>query len=368
MTRHSVRRIVTLGVASLACVAAPGLTALFAAQGPADANEDNVTIIERILVKVNGEIITQTEFEARQVAEIRRQGLQPTSNAELARLVNEMTPGIIASAVDELLIVQRGKEMGWQLSDEQFADIVGNLKAENDLPDDEALAEAMMESEGMTMNDLRTMMERQMLVSQVQQIEVLNKVNMTDTEAREYYDTHLDEFTDPSRATIREILVAVPESASGVNVFADEQARTVAQTTAARVRDGEDFATLAAEISDSPSKANGGMIGPLLVGDYSESIQDFIRELDVGEVTDPIRTPQGYQVIMLVERTAALARPFDQVRESIKQNVFSDRRTAEFSAFLESLREEATVEWKNDDLRLAYERHRETERPLELPF
>ena len=210
-------------------------------------------------------------------------------------------------------------------------------------------------------------MERQMLVSQVQQMEVLNKVNMTDVEAREYYDTHLEEFTAPAQATIREVLVAVPEGASGVNVFADEQAKTVAQTTAARVRDGEDFATVAAEVSDSPSKANGGMIGPLLVDDYSESIQDFIRDLEVGEVTDPIRTPQGYQVIMLVGRTAAIAQPFDQVRESIKENVFGDRRTEEFNTFLESLREEAIIEWKNDDLRLAYEQYQTTRGSRDRP-
>ena len=384
------------GIASLICVLALGLASLVAAQG----TDDNLVIIEQILVNVNGQILTQTGLETLQIAELRRQGMQPTTNAELARMINEITPAVVASEVDELLLVQRGKEMGWRLSDEQFADIVENVKAENDLADDEALAEALMAAENLTIADLRKTMEREMIVSQVQQMEVLRKVNMTDTEAREYYDAHIDEFTDPARAAIRELLVAVPEGAGGINVFADEQAKTVAQTAAARVRNGEDFAAVAEEVSDSPSKANktvaqtaaarvrngedfaavaeevsdspskanGGLIGPLLVDDYSDTIQNFIRESNVGDVSDPIRTPLGYQVVMLEERIDAVVKPFEQFAEGIKQNVFGERRTREFNAFLESLREEAIIVWKNEELRLAYERYRESGGAATAPF
>ena len=79
----------------------------------------------------------------------------------------------------------------------------------------------------------------------------------------------------------------MPEGALG---SAEEEAKTVAETTVARLRQGEDFAVLAAEVSDSPSKANGGKIGPLLVSEYSKPIQDIINGLENGEVADPIRT------------------------------------------------------------------------------
>ncbi len=367
MAHNSVGPVVRAGIASLVCMVALRLASPVAAQGTNDT-DDNLVIIEQILVNVNGEILTQSGLETLQIAELRRQEMQPTTNLELAQMINEITPGVVASEVDELLLVQRGKEMGWRLSDEQFADIVENVKAENDLPDDEALAEALMEANNMTIADLRKQMERQMLVSQVQQVEVLRKVNMTDTEAREYYDTNLDEFTDPARAAIREILVAVEEGAGGLNVFGDEQAKTVAQTAATRVRDGEDFAAVAEEVSDSPSKANGGLIGPLLVDDYAETIQAFIRESNVGDVSDPIRTPLGYQVIMLEERIDAVVKPFDQFADRIKESVFGERRTTEFNAFLKSLREEAIIVWKNEELRLVYERYQEAGGATTVPF
>jgi len=367
MTRHSVRLVVTASIAALVCVAGPELSSRIAAQALEETAENPPMIIERILLKVNGEILTQTGLETKQIEEIRRLGLQPTNNAELARIVSEVTPAVISAEVDQLLQVQRGREMGWRISDAQFTEIVENLKAENDFEDDEALAAALMEAEGMSMEDLRLRMERQMLVSRVQQTEVLSKVNMTDTEAREYYDTHPEEFTEPALATIREILVGVPESSSGV-VSAEEQAKTVAQTAAARIRGGEDFSAVAAEVSDSPSKANGGLIGPLLVADYSDSLQVLVRELSAGEVTDPIRTPLGFQIIMLEERIEAVVLPFDQFSETIKNNVFGERRNAELNTFLETLRSEAVIEWKNEDLRRAYERHQETKDAAARPF
>ena len=333
-----------------------GLAVLHAQTGPSP--ETDLTIIERVLVKVNGQIISQTDLETRQINEIRSRGVPPRNNVELANLVREITPAVIANAVDELLLVQRGRDLGYQLSDEQFNEIVTNLKTENQFESDEQFEEALQESEGLNMADLRRLMERQMLVGQIQQVEILSRVSITDVEARDYYDTHIEEFTEPATATLREILIAVPEDVAGVNAGTEEEGRVVAQTVAARLRDGEDFSTVAEEVSESPSRSNGGLIGPLLLVDYSETIQELIASLSVGEVADPVRTPQGYQVLMLEARTDDVAQPFDEVREQISSNVFNDRRLEEYSEYLDSLRDEAIIEWKNEELRQLYEVYR----------
>ena len=322
---------------------------------PAEAPVAEPTIVERVLVKVNGQIITQTDLEARQVNEIRGRGVQPSSNIELANLVREITPGVVARAVDELLLVQRGQDLGYQLSDEQFNEIVTNLKAENQFETDEELVQALRESEGLGLADLRRLMEHQMLVSQVQQVEVLGRVAITDVEAVQYYETHIEEFTEPATATLREILIAVPEGLNGASPAATEEGRVVAETTVARLRGGEDFAAVAEEVSDSPSKSNGGLIGPLLIIDYSDNIQNLIASVDVGDVADPIHTPQGYQVVMLEARTEDIARPFDEVRDNISNNVFNDRRLEAYSDYLDSLRADAIIEWKNEELGQLYE-------------
>src|SRR5204863_7724390 len=86
-------------------------------------------ILEQILVKVNGEIFTKTDLEQRQVAALRQKGQQfdlksDSTNQQLRKALDEITPQLIVDALDELLMIQRGKELGYKLSDEQFKGIV----------------------------------------------------------------------------------------------------------------------------------------------------------------------------------------------------------------------------------------------------
>ncbi|MEZ5416374.1 MAG: hypothetical protein R2708_03400 [Vicinamibacterales bacterium] len=102
-------------------------------------------IIEQILVKVNGEIITKTDPEQRQIAALRQrpevQQLRGDEDA-LAKLLSEVTPQVIVDAVDELLLLQRGKELGYAMGDEQFKSIIDNIKKENKIESDEQFMEA----------------------------------------------------------------------------------------------------------------------------------------------------------------------------------------------------------------------------------
>src|SRR5688572_1295693 len=180
-------------------------------------------ILEQVLVKVNGEIITKTEFEARQVAELRNRpelAKASATSVELQRAIAEITPNLILAAVDELLLIQRGREFGYALGDQQFAQYVADIRKSQNLEDDARFQEALKQ-EGLTLADLRRNIERSMLVSQVQRVEIMNKISINDEEARAYYDQHRNEFTSPTELTIREILIDVPTSDRGVNVAQD---------------------------------------------------------------------------------------------------------------------------------------------------
>ena len=328
------------------------------AQSPGLAPTDQTRrILERIVVKVNGEILTQTELEKRQIAAIRGRAQQPGTNAELYQLLAEVTPGVIASAVDEMLLAQRGKMMGFELVDEQFREFLDNLKKENSIETDEELAEILDEQEGITLDDLRRLIERQMLVGQVQQMEILNRVSITDVESREYYDTHLDEFTEPATATLREILITAPvgDGTVSIGLMADQQARAKATSAMARLQKGENFGQVAAEVSDSATKSNGGLIEPLQLSEISGSVRETIDSLQVGDVSEVIRGPQGYQILKLEARTEDIIRPFDEVRDTISASVFNDRRLEVYDQYLTSLRDRAIIEWRSEELSEAYD-------------
>ncbi len=312
-------------------------------------------VLQRILVKVNGDIITQTELEERQIEAIRARGVQPTTDADLVRMLRDITPEVVSSAVDQLLLMQRGRELGYSLSDEQFAEMIEGIREENNLASEEEFNMALA-AEGLTLDGLRNLFEQQMLISQVQQVEVLSKVTLTEVEAREYYEENIGQFTEPGTVTMREILVRVPDASAGALAeAADAAARSRAMEARDRVLGGEDFATVAIAVSDAASKANGGLIGPLDVAILSEQVALALDEVEIGDVTEPIRTPLGYQVLQLEARVRPEPRSFEEVQELIANTVFNDRRTAEYARFLDELREEADIEWKDEVLREAFE-------------
>jgi peptidyl-prolyl cis-trans isomerase SurA len=318
-------------------------------------------VIEQVLVKVNGDIITKTELEARQVQAL-RQKMQGQVDAEamkndetLKKSLAEITPMLIVNAVDELLLLQRGRDMGLRLGDDQFRSIVANIRKENKL-EDEAKFQAALAQEGMTIDDLRKQLEKQMLVEQVQRQEVGSKLNITEEEARQYYARYPEQFTDSASVTLREIFVEVAASEGGVNVAKDDEAQKKIQGARARALKGEDFSKLAGELSDSPSKANGGLIGPFARSDMSPQLQELVDKMKQGDITNPIRTAKGYQIFKLETLKAAAVQPFDSVRDLISDKVAAARTQTEMRKFLARLRAQAIIEWKNEELKKAYER------------
>src|SRR4051812_5775987 len=337
-------------------VRAAGVAAVVVALLPAAARSE---ILEQVLVKVNGEIFTKTDLETRQVTEIRQRGKQidlstPAGNEELRKAIADVTPGLLVSVVDEMLIVQRGKELGYRVSEEQFKQILDNLKTQNKIENDEQLVTALKQ-ENMSMADLRKNLERTVIAQRVQQAEVFGRVAITDDEAHKYYDAHMTEFTTPSSVMLREILVNVPTDARGINAAADDAAKAKAEDIRRRAAGGEPFDKLAGELSDSASKANGGLIGPLNVTDLSADFRKMVEGLKPGEMTPVIRTQRGYQILKLESVTPTKILEFDKARDQISERVFTDKRRDEFQKYLVKLRAQAIIDWRNQDVKKAYE-------------
>ena len=321
-------------------------------------------IIERIVVKVNGEIFTQTDLEQRQIEALRAKNQQVNGAADLQNdatlraALTTITPDILMNAVDELLLVQHGREQGYSLSDQQFQSIVDSVKKENKL-DDQQLKVALAQ-EGLTLDSYRQMMERQAIVTYVQRQEIMTKATLTDEEARQYYDTHKSEFMKPAKMTLRQMTVNVPtETRDGQQVFnvaADDAAKAKIEQARARVQKGESFATVAGELSDSADKANGGLIGDVILDQMNPDLRAKLENLRPGETTEPVRVKGGYQMFEVDSKSPSEVEVFDKVRDKISQKVYAERLDGETQKFLEKLRGTALIEWKDDNYKAMYDK------------
>src|SRR5579862_2848464 len=112
----NMKHMVRARVAAIVAVLAIGVLA----SGVAVRGE----IIEQVLVKVNGEIFTKTDLETRQVTVLRQRNqqvdLKNANDQQLKKVLDDITPQILVDSVDEMLLEQRGKELGYTMSDEQF--------------------------------------------------------------------------------------------------------------------------------------------------------------------------------------------------------------------------------------------------------
>ena len=321
-------------------------------------------VIEQVLVKVNGDIITKTELETKQISALRERAngqIDPEllrNEAQLKKAISEVTPLVLVSAIDEMLLLQMGKEKGYKLSDDQFKSWLQKMREEQNMQDD-AKFQAALRQEGLTMDDLRKNVERQFIINQVQRDEIASKLTITEEEARQYYAANRTEFAEPASVTLREIFIefqsVMQQGKPAVSVAAEEAAMERAKAARGRVTAGEDFAKVATEVSDASSKANGGLIGPLTVSQLSTGMQDLLQKMKPGDVTEPLRTPRGLQILKLETLKQSEIPAFEAVRDLAAERVHTARQETEFRKFMARIRSQAIIEWKNDELRKAYE-------------
>ena len=317
-------------------------------------------ILEQVLVKVNGEIVTQTEFHRVQLAALRELQNQPDpsrlSDADLSKTLAQITPQAIVTVVDEMLLMQRATELGLAVTDAQFTQVLESIRKDNKI-ESEAAFEAALKSEGMTLAQLRQMLSKRMLIGQVQQREVGSRIDVTEAEERAYYDSHLSEFATTPSVTLREIQVnaTVDPVKKAASVGALDDAREKAAEIRARIVKGEAFEKVAAEVSDAPSKANGGLIGPISRDEMNEELLKMISTMKVGDITPVVNTATGAQFFQLQSSIESTTLPFEAARARVADRLTSEKMDGEFKKYMARLRAQAIIEWKNDDLRKAWE-------------
>jgi parvulin-like peptidyl-prolyl isomerase len=265
------------------------------------------------------------------------------SAEEAAAEVSKRQPELIATLVNEALLLQKGKEL--DLSTEVEAEVnrrMLDVAKEQGITTIEKLDAAMRES-GVdpvaTRQTLRTEIMKQAVIQQ----EVDRKLffGLTPDELKKYFDEHQDKFRKPENVTISEIFL----SSAGKNE-AEVKARALELVT--QLRAGADFSKVAAANSEREvngvrsAPQNGGKVGAFEVPNLREDIANSVKNVKVGGVSDPLRTNDGYQVFRVDERIpGSTTATFNenQVREAIT----IERGAARRDEYLQTLRNEAYI-------------------------
>jgi peptidyl-prolyl cis-trans isomerase SurA len=287
-------------------------------------------IVERVVAKVNGDIVTLSEFQARQVAAVQAAGI--TTEDQVERYLRDNNARILQEAVDDLLLVQKANEEGMRLRPDYIKEIVEGIKKENNIQSDDDLQQ-QLRREGMSLDELKRNIERSILRRQLLSRELEAKVAVSEAELRAEYEAHLADYDRPGSLHLQEIVV---KTQSGSLALANDLVR--------RARAGEDFAELARAYSAAPTRTAGGDLGRLSKGDLTPDIEKVAFALPVGGVSAPLPTPDGFRILRVVERTEGTRVPFEEVKAEIQKRLSAERTAKEYESYMEGLRKEAIID------------------------
>jgi parvulin-like peptidyl-prolyl isomerase len=313
-------------------------TALLAADRPGP----EVHVVEEIIAKVNGEIVTRGELEKQRAVitgELQQQGV---IGPALQEGVQTRFANALRDQIDQLLLAQKGKELNINV-DADLNRRIAEIQSESKISDPDKFHDWLKDQTGMTYEDFRNQMKNQLLTQRVISEEVYRNVTIPKAELQKYYDEHKSEFIREEMVTLREIQIATPDNSPAKVAAAEKKAKDLVD----RIHKGTDkFTDMARQYSDAPSATAEGELGSFKRGMLRKEIEDVVFKQNKGYVSDPVRIPNGFEIVRVDEHYAAGQASFDEVQNEISSKLAEPLMQPKVREYLTQLRQNAFLQIK----------------------
>jgi parvulin-like peptidyl-prolyl isomerase len=300
----------------------------------------DIRVIEEIICKVNGDIITKGEVEKqRQVLEaaLRQEGL---SGLRLQEALRDRQKDILREKIDQLLLISKAKDLNISVTSDVTRRIA-EIQTQSKIADPDKFHEWVRQEAGMTFEDFKQELTNQLLTQRVIGQEVQRTIVIPETEKKKYYEEHKSEFVRDEEVYLRQIFISTEGKTPEQAAAAEKKAKTLVE----RARKGEKFAELARDNSDDPETAkNYGEMPPFKRGQLRKEIEDVVFAQKKGYVTDPIRTPNGFLILKIEERFEKGQAPYQDVEDEITNRLASPQMQPKLRAYLSRLRQDAFLQ------------------------
>jgi len=281
---------------------------LFSAAAAAQphAAQSTVQEIDHIVAVANDDVITHTELEKRM--RLVKQQLQRRQ----AKLPPDdvLRKQILEQLIMERLQLQVAERVGIRIDDESINQVVNNIARENNLTLDQF--REVLAREGYNFADFRDNIKKDITITQLRKRRVENRVTVTEQEVDNYLISNASRGGSNDEFQLGHILIAVPEAASPDQIQA---ARQRAETVLGQLRLGADFAQTAIAESGGQRALEGGDLGWRKAGQMPTLFADSIINMQVGEISELIRSPSGFHIIKLLDRRT------DEQRHTVQQTL-----------------------------------------------
>ena len=303
------------------------------------AGSASAEIVEALVARVGDRIITRTQYiERLRAAENEITRASATAEEAAARM-KRTRDGLLDDMLEELVIKDRADRLNITISDAELQDSVGRLKLQYGITSDEAFNASLKEA-GLTRPQMEARLRETLLTNKVFARELRSRAELTDKELKARYEREKEQYRLPERAEVREIVITVPEGASGLVAV---EKKGMADEITAQIRGGSSFAELAAQFSDAMTKADGGLLGIITKGELIAELATAIFSAKSGDVVGPIPTQFGYHILKVEKRLESEIPGFEAVKEKLRQDASEETYQRDYKAYIDNLRKEAFI-------------------------
>jgi peptidyl-prolyl cis-trans isomerase SurA len=311
-------------------------------------------IVDEIIARVGDYIITRSEFEKGKAAQADEMK-ERFPNDWQTRLASKQKD-VLRELIDQQLLLDKGKELGIT-GDVEVTKRLDEIRKQMNLGSMEELVKAA-EQQGISYEEFKERTRIGIVTQQVVGREVGSRIHINNDEIQAWYQAHQADLTFPEQVKLSEILVSTQpprppaekgkESPPPALLPEDPVQVGLAETRAKQIleelRKGEKFDEVARKSSNGPTAADGGELGQFKRGELAKELEEKTFALKSGEITDVIRTKQGFLILKVVEHQQAGVPPIKSIEDKIREAIYSQKLEPSLRAYLTKLREEAYID------------------------
>ena len=314
---------------------------VLAALAFAAAPRAEIVILEEILAKINGDILTRSEYESA-IEEVRAgiRAVKDLTNEERAERFKLVGKDTLRNLIDEKLLVQKGTDLDVDI-ESMVREQQNRIMKQYKLKTTEEFQDFAADKFGLPFEDLMDQMRRNIMTQTVLNQEVGPTIQISPEEIAAYYEEHKSEFVRKDSVQLSEIFISTADKTGEELEEAEKKAKEVHD----RVHRGEPFAEMAKRFSESEQTAEqGGYLGVYEKGMLRKDMEDIVFAARSGFITELIEIPNGYMLLKVDQRFQPGQAALDEVKDEVRQKVMTPRWNPAVRTYLVTLREEAYIE------------------------
>jgi peptidyl-prolyl cis-trans isomerase SurA len=281
--------------------------------------------LDKIVAVVNGDVVTQSELDKR------------------IALMNQKSPALrkqaLDSLIDSLLQMQLAQRIGMQISNAEIDNVISSIAKNNHLTV-EQLQKSLQEHEGVSVREYREQIREQLLIGRVQQQSLGKDIIVSDKEVENVLRNPLKMLDVQAQYHVADILIVLPDNAAPDKIKA---ATDVATKMVAKLKQGVDIDRVVREYNTAEQQVQNTDLGVRKIDELPTLFAKDVAKMQIGQITDPIRAPNGLHVLKLLEAQDMQAQAAKFTKERAQEFVFRQKLEERLKPWLKELREAAYV-------------------------